>query len=110
MKQREIFLTRFDPVMGSEQGGIRPAVIISGDSLNQAMNVCIMVPLSSQIKNYPGCFVIQKDIKNGLLKDSELMTFQVRVISKDRILKKIGVISAREMEKIKLSLLEILTY
>jgi mRNA interferase MazF len=110
MKQRDIFLTRFDPVTGSEQGGIRPAVIISGDSLNQAMDVCIMCPVSSKIKNYPGCFIIRKDEKNGLKKDSEIMTFQVRVISKNRILKKIGVVSTDELQKIKQNLFDILTY
>lgn len=110
MKQKDIYLTRFDPAMGSDQKGIRPAIIISGDSLNENMDVCIICPLSSKIKNYPGCFVIPKNGNNGLSEDSEVITFQVRVISKERFIKKIGVITIREYERIIHGLLEVLTY
>ena len=110
MKQKDIYLTRFDPAIGSEQGGIRPAIIISGESINENMNVCIICPLSSKIKNFPGCFVIPKNEKNGLSEDSEVMTFQVRVISKERFIKKLGIISNRDLERIKQGLLEVLTY
>ena len=110
MNQKDIYLTRFDPALGSEQKGIRPAIIISGESLNENMDVCIICPLSSKIKNFPGCFVIPKSESNGLSEDSEVMTFQVRVISKERFIKKVGIISNRDLERIKQGLLEVLTY
>lgn len=110
MKQKDIYLTRFDPAMGSEQKGIRPAIIISGDSLNENMDVCIICPLSSKIKNYPGCFVIPKNVNNGLSEDSEVITFQVRVISKERFIKKLGAITIPEYERIIHGLLGVLTY
>jgi mRNA interferase MazF len=110
MKQRDIYLTRFDRAKGSEQKGIRPAVIISGDSLNDKLDVCIICPLSLKIKPYPGTIVIKKNKFNGLTEDSQLMTFQVRVVSKTRFIKKIGEISVSELTKAKSLLFEVLTY
>jgi mRNA interferase MazF len=110
MKQRDIYLVRFDPTEGGEQKGVRPAVIISGNSLNENLPVCIICPLSSRIKNYPGCLVLKKSKGTGLSKDSELITFQIRVISKERLINKIGEISNEDLKKIKIGLMEILTY
>ena len=110
MMQKEIHLVQLDPASGSEQKGIRPAVIISGDSMNDALDICIICPLSSVIKNYPGCTVLKKSKTNGLDQDSEVLTFQVRVISKSRLIRKIGEISQSELTEIKKGLIDILTY
>lgn len=110
MKQCDIYLTRFDPASGSEQKGIRPALIISGDGMNNALDVCIICPLSLKIKPYPGTMIIKKNQLNGLTKDSQLMTFQVRVVSKTRFIRKIGKVTKDEMQQTKLLLLDVLTY
>jgi mRNA interferase MazF len=110
MKQREIWLADLNPVMGSEQKGIRPVVIISGNSMNDNLGICIACPLSSKIKNYSGCLVLQKDNQNNLVQDSEIITFQVRTISKERLIGKRGEITRQQLELIKKGLLEVLTY
>ena len=110
MKQGDLYFAKLDPAAWSEQKGLRPVVIISGDSMNEALDICIICPLTSSIKNFPGCPVLEKNKVNGLEKDSEVLTFQIRVLSKSRLLNKIGVISQKELTEIKKGLVDILTY
>jgi len=110
MKQGEIWEMYFDPVKGSEQGGRRPAVIISGNLLNQYLNVVIVCPLTTKIKNYKGNLILEPNETNGLEKTSEVLTFHVRSVSKDRLKNKLGVIPSYDMEFIKSTLNDILRY
>jgi mRNA interferase MazF len=97
LKQAEIWLADLEPVKGSEQGKTRPIVIISGNTMNTHFPVVIVCPLSSTIKNYEGCVVISKNKLNGLTVDSEVISFQVRTVSKERLLKKLGVITNTQL-------------
>ena len=101
MKQGEIWYGDLEPVKGSEQSGKRPVVIISGSAMNITLPIIIACPLTSVIKNIKGCIVIQKNQTNNLKKDSEVLVFQVRAISKSRLSKKIGDISNNEVKLIK---------
>ena len=92
MKQGEIWETYFDPVEGQEQSGRRPAVIVSGNTMNKNMNLVIVCPLTSKVHNYKGHPIIEPDIENGLKKKSEILVFQVRSVSKKRLRKKLGVV------------------
>jgi mRNA interferase MazF len=110
MRQREIWLADLNPVRGSEQKGIRPVVVISGNAMNDNLGICIACPLSSKIKNYAGCFVLKKDEINQLESDSEIISFQVRMIARERLISKIGEITKPQLEIVKIGLSEILTY
>lgn len=110
MKQREIWFADLNPVKGSEQRGIRPVVVLSGNSMNSILDVCIVCPLSSKIKNYAGCLVLKSDSANGLEVDSEVITFQIRTISGQRLIRKIGEITDKQLVALKKGLNEILTY
>ena len=110
MKQREIWLADLNPVKGSEQHGIRPVVIISGNTMNDNIGICIVCPLSSKTKHFAGCLVIKKDGTNGLDHDSEIISFQVRTISRERLIRKTGEITRQQLDILKKGLLEVLTY
>ncbi len=110
MRQKEIWLADLNPVKGSEQSGIRPVVIISGNAMNDNLGICIICPLSSRIKRYAGCVALNKNFENGLDEDSEILTFQVRTLASSRLIRKIGEISKDELNVIKTGLMEILTY
>ena len=110
MKQGEIWELYFDPVTGSEQGGRRPCVIISGDLLNEHLRVVIVCPLTSSIKNYKGNLILLPDPENGLDKKSEVLTFHIRSVSKTRLDRRIGRISGEQVESIKETLGDILRY
>jgi mRNA interferase MazF len=110
MKQREIWLADLNPVIGSEQRGIRPVVVVSGKAMNSNLDMCIVCPISSKIKNYAGCLVLNSDTVNGLEVDSEIITFQIRTISGQRLIRKIGEITVKQFDVVKKGLNEILTY
>ncbi|MFA4814531.1 MAG: type II toxin-antitoxin system PemK/MazF family toxin [Candidatus Gracilibacteria bacterium] len=110
MKQKDIYLADLSPIKGQEQEGVRPVVIISGPSMNNYFNLVTVCPLSSKIKNYPVCAVIRKNARNGLNQDSEILTFHIRTISKDRLIKKLGEISGDQLEKIFQGLFDILRF
>jgi mRNA interferase MazF len=99
--QREIWMTDLNPVQGSEQSGMRPAVIISGDSMNKYYSVVIICPLTTKLKPYKGCPVIQPDKLNKLKSVSQVISFQIRTIAKSRLKKRIGSIPEDVLEQIK---------
>ena len=110
MKQGEIYFANLNPGMGNEQRGLRPVVIVSGNAMNDHFGVVIVMPLSSKIKKYAGCVIIKKDKTNNLKLDSEVITFQLRALSKECLTRKTGVISADQLHELKKKLLEVLTY
>ena len=88
-------------VIGSEQGGIRPVLVVQNDIGNKFSNTTIVIPLSSRLKslNQPTHTLIRKSVDNGLKTDSVLLGEQMRVISSQRIIKKIGTITDENEQK-----------
>lgn len=110
MKQGDIYWAELNPVKGSEQSGKRPVLVISGNSMNEHLGVVITCPLSTALKSYPGSVLIPKNKQNGLSKDSEVITFQVRTVSKARLSKKIGKITKIQLQNVIRGLNEVLFY
>ncbi len=110
MKQKEIWEIYLDPVKGSEQSGRRPAVIISGNLLNKYLEVVIVCPLTTKVKNYKGNVILNPNPVNKLIQPSEVLTFHIRSISKKRLKKKVGEITTEELVEIKSTLGDILRY
>ncbi|MFN3999778.1 type II toxin-antitoxin system PemK/MazF family toxin [Algoriphagus sp.] len=90
-------MSDLNPVIGSEQAGRRPVVILSGNLMNKFLQVVITAPLTSKIKNYQGNPILKPSSLNGLKLESELMVFHIRSISKDRLIEKIGEITKEEL-------------
>jgi len=109
MLQGEIWEAYFNPTKGNEQSGIRPAVVISGDLANKYLGVVIVCPLTTSIKNYKGNVILIPNTTNRLTKKSEVLTFHIRSISKERFQSKIGNVSKKEIEEIKDCLDDILS-
>lgn len=110
MKQRDIWLADLYPVKGNEQSGVRPVVVISGNAMNDNLGIAIICPLTTKIKKYAGCLVLEKNPENGLAADSEVITFQVRTLAKERCKIRLGEISKYQLQVIKEGLNDILTY
>jgi mRNA interferase MazF len=108
LRQREIWYAQLNPVKGSEQGGRRPVVIISGNTMNETLPVAIACSLSSKIKEYPGCVFVRACKESGLKQDSEVIVFQVRTLAHSRLVKKIGSVSSEEFRAILQGLQEVL--
>ncbi len=110
MKQGEIWNVYFDPVKGSEQSGNRPAVIISGNTMNQKSNLVIVCPLTTSLHYFKEHPILTPNAENGLKNTSEVLVFQVRTLSKERFKKKIGNISKTTISSIHDTLNKILKY
>lgn len=110
MKQGEIWYADLNPTKGSVQSGFRPMVIISGDLLNQYLKVVIACPLTSKVKGYKGNLVLEPNKSNNLSERSEVLTFHIRSVPKERLMRRIGILSFSEIQAIKKGLNEILTY
>jgi mRNA interferase MazF len=110
MKQGEIWLANLNPGKGSEQKGLRPVVIISGNMLNQYLPIVIVCPLTSKIKNYKGNLVLTPNNQNKLTEPSEILTFHIRSVSKDRLVSQFGNITQEELSVVKKGLDDILRY
>lgn len=110
IRQCEIWQVYFDPIIGSEQAGNRPAVVISGNTMNKYFNVLLVCPLTTSIKNYKGHPVIEPSKENGLKAASEIMVFHARSISQERFKKKLGQIAQNDLSTIKTTLNKLIDY
>jgi mRNA interferase MazF len=110
MKQGEIWFADLNPTKGSEQAGLRPVVVISGNLLNEHLSVVIVVPLTTKIKNYKGNPILNPNKINGLKTESEMLVFHVRSVSKDRLVRKVGLIEKEELNRTIKTLNDILKY
>ena len=110
MKQGEIWNANLNPAKGSEQAGFRPIVIVSGNLLNEHLPIAIVIPLTTKIKNYKGNPVLKPSRTNGLKAESEMLVFHIRSVSKDRLIKKMGVIKPEELSYAIKTLNDILKY
>jgi mRNA interferase MazF len=99
-KQKEIYWADLNPTQGSEQSGKRPVVVISGNTLNEHLPISIVCPITSKTKSYATCTTIIKSASNNLKADSEVITFQIRTVSQNRLEKKIGEITDNELQDI----------
>lgn len=111
MKQSEIWLINLDPTIGAEIKKIRPAIVVNDNSLGK-LPLKIIVPLTDWKKRYeiaPWMVYLKPDGLNGLSKESAVDCFQIRSISDERFIKKIGKISSVNLEKIKEALSKVLS-
>jgi mRNA interferase MazF len=91
IKRGDIILCDFNPVIGTEQSGIRPAVIIQIDRANAVSPHTIVAPLTSRIRKsiLPSHVFVPIGVAN-LTQDSVILCEQIRVIDKSRIIRVIG--------------------
>jgi mRNA interferase MazF len=79
-------------------------------TIGKFMGLSIILPISSKVKNFEGCIVLEKNKTNGLSVKSEILTFQIRTIAQERLIKKIGEIDNNTLHLLKQNLIEILHY
>ena len=93
IKRGDIYYAELNPVIGSEQGGTRPVLIISNDIGNKHSPTVIIAPITSRIhtKAKLPTHTLIKDF-DGLDKNSIILFEQIRTIDKQRLRKYIGML------------------
>ena len=91
IKRGYMYYADLSPVVGSEQGGIRPVLIIQNDRGNKYSPTVIVSAITSQLNKNKLPTHIELDSKEfGLKSDSVVLTEQIRTIDKSRLKEKIG--------------------
>lgn len=101
IKRGDIYYADLSPVIGSEQGGTRPVLIIQNDTGNKFSPTVIAAAITSQInKNrMPTHIEIGGEIY-GLSKDSVVLLEQIRTLDRQRLKEKIGHLDPKAMNKV----------
>lgn len=98
IKRGEIYYANLCPVIGSEQGGVRPVLIIQNDIGNEKSPTTIIAPITSKPKKYMPTHV---SIANSDLPlKSTVLLEHIRAIDKSRLSTHIGKIDRKTMEKV----------
>lgn len=101
VKRGDIFYADLSPVVGSEQGGTRPVLIIQNDIGNQYSPTTIVAAITSQVsKAKLPTHVELKCETCGLEKDSIVLTEQIRTIDKRRLQEKVSSLDEEMMNKV----------
>jgi mRNA interferase MazF len=101
IKRGDIFYADLSPVVGSEQGGVRPVLIIQNDIGNKYSPTVIASAITSQINKAKLPTHIELKAKSyGIPKDSVILLEQVRTIDKKRLREKVGHLDDELMEKV----------
>ena len=94
----DVYYADLNPVIGSEQGGVRPVVILQNDIGNKYSQTTIVAPMTTKSKPYVPMHVKLKE--SFLAKRSTLLLEQIRTIDKRRLIKKMGSLSEKSMAEI----------
>jgi mRNA interferase MazF len=106
IKRGEIYFAQLNPVVGSEQGGIRPVLVVQNDIGNQYSPTTIILAITSQINKAKLPTHVEIDaVTYGLEKDSVILAEQIRTIDKTRLKQRIAVLKDEIMIKVDKALL-----
>lgn len=106
IKRGEIYFADLSPVIGSEQGGVRPVLVVQNDVGNKFSPTIIAAAITSQLEKAKLPTHIQLPAeKYGLPKNSIVLLEQIRTIDKKRLKEKIGELPIIEMTKVNEALL-----
>ena len=102
INQGEIWLVEFYPKIGSEITKLRPAIVISHNTIGK-LPLKTIVPITDwkeKYKNYPWLIKITPNALNNLSKISAIDCFQVKNFANERFIRKIGFIDSRDLKVI----------
>lgn len=101
MKRGDVFFADLSPVRGSEQGGVRPVLLIQNDLGNRHGSTLIVAAITTQKSkaNLPTHITLPKEL-TGLKRDSMILVEQIRTIDKCRVQEKVCQLSPQKMQEV----------
>lgn len=104
IKRGEMYYANLCPVVGSEQGGIRPVLILQNDRNNKNSTTTIVAAMTGKKKKKQRTHVIVSGC--GLKKETRVLLEQVRTIDKSRLRSYIGMLDDASMERVDRAIVE----
>ena len=106
IRRGDIYYADLSPVVGSEQGGVRPILIVQNDTGNKYSPTIIAAAVTSKLNKAKLPTHIELSASEfGLPKDSVILLEQIRTLDKRRLKEKIGTLSSMQMQKVNVALL-----
>jgi len=101
VRRGDVFYAELNPVVGSEQGGTRPVLVVQNDIGNQYSPTTVVAAITSQIQKAKLPTHVEIDSKRGgLERDSVILLEQIRTIDKSRLRQKIAFLDEEIMQKV----------
>ena len=101
IKRGAIVLVNLDPVVGSEQGKTRPALVIQNNIGNEYSPTTIVAPITSKLFSQQFPTNVEIDKTNSPLREkSTILLNQIRTIDKSRIIKNYGKLTSQKMREV----------
>ena len=101
IKRGELYYADLSPVVGSEQGGVRPVLVVQNDVGNKYSPTVIVCAITSKLtKAKLPTHVEMVEGESGLMKDSVVLLEQIRTIDKTRLKEKIGELNSIKMSQV----------
>ena len=101
VKRGDIYYADLSPVVGSEQGGMRPVLIVQNDTGNKHSPTVIAAAITSQINKARLPTHIELEARTfGLTKDSVILLEQIRTIDKRRLKERMGTLDEKLMSQV----------
>ncbi len=101
LKQYQIVLVNLDPTVGSEMKKTRPCVIISPNEMNKFLQTIVIAPMTTSAKSYPTRVEVKDNKSHGWI-----VVDQIRTIDRRRVVKIVGSLTDKVIEKTKLVIKE----
>ena len=95
MLRGEVHLVRLDPTLGSEIQKTRPCVIVSPDELNEHLRTVIVAPMTTSGRAYPWRIRCRFQNRSGYI-----VLDQLRTVDRERLVKRLGVLTAATLSEV----------
>ena len=106
VKRGDIFYADLSPVVGSEQGGVRPVLVVQNEIGNKYSPTVIIAAITSQMNKVKLPTHVEVSAEFGLPKNSVVLLEQIRTIDKKRLREKVGFTDEFFMKKVDEALLK----
>ncbi len=100
-RRDEVWLATLDPAEGAEIRKTRPCLIVSPDEMNLHLRTVVVAPMTTVIRPYPTRVAVRFRGKHG-----QVALDQIRAIDRQRLVRKLGTVSANTAQAVSVTLLE----
>ncbi len=104
IRRGDVYRVSLDPVLGSEVGKTRPAVVLQNDLANRTSPTVTVLPVSSSVRRVYPFQVRLRPGEGGLERESKILCEQIRTVSRERLESRLGHLPENRLDQIRAAL------